>query len=235
MLTTGFLAAFIPAYAAITHRIQYDEYHLYPVDKHLIQTLQAIHDLAGAGAAADPLFARIYRELKAKRLLVWAALLHDIGKGDPEGDHAQAGAEICRGILAEKGLPLHEVETVAFLVREHLYLIKTATRRDIHDEETAILCARRIQEPERLKLLYLLTVADSIATGPAAWNDWTAHLLREFFLKVLNTLEHGELASEEAVAAIERKREALRAAASPQERNAFEQLFPALSPRYLLA
>jgi [protein-PII] uridylyltransferase len=127
------------------------------------------------------------------------------------------------------------VETVAFLVREHLFLIKTATRRDIHDEETAILCARRIQEPERLKLLYLLTVADSIATGPAAWNDWTAHLLREFFLKVLNTLEHGELASEEAVAAIERKREALRAAASPQERNAFEQLFPALSPRYLLA
>ncbi len=235
MLTTGFLGAFIPAYGGITHRIQYDEYHLYPVDKHLIRTVQAIHDLAGPGGASEPLFARIYREIKTKRLLVWAALLHDVGKGEPEADHSQAGAELCRGILADKGLPAAEVETVAFLVREHLYLIKTATRRDIHDEETAILCARRIKDPERLKLLYLLTVADSIATGPAAWNDWTAHLLREFFLKVINTLERGELASEEAVATIERKREGLFAAASPDEQGALEQLLPALSPRYLLA
>ena len=84
-------------------------------------------------------------------------------------------------------------------MREHLTLIKTATRRDIHDEETAIVCARRVKDVERLKMLYLLTVADSMATGPAAWNNWTSHLLREFFLKVLNTLEKGELASAEAV------------------------------------
>lgn len=235
MLTTGFLIAFIPEYERITHRIQYDEYHLYPVDKHLLRTLQTIHDLAAPGAASEPLFSRIYRELKSKRLLLWAALLHDIGKGGSEEDHSVAGAELCRGILTSKGLSPDEVDTVVFLVREHLHLIKTATRRDIHDEETAILCARRIKDPERLKLLYLITVADSIATGPAAWNDWTSHLLREFFLKVVNTLERGELVSEEAVAATERKRGAVVAAASPEERRDIERLLPALSPRYLLS
>lgn len=235
MLTTGLLTAFIPEFERITHRIQYDEYHLYPVDKHLLRTVQTIHDLSAPGDESEPLFARIYRELKGRRLLLWAALLHDIGKGGSEEDHSMAGAELCRGILAAKGLSPEEVETVAFLVREHLHLIKTATRRDIHDEETAVLCARRIKDLERLKLLYLLTVADSIATGPAAWNDWTAHLLREFFLKVINTLERGELVSEKAVATIERKRKAVADFAAADERQEIERLLPALSPRYLLS
>jgi [protein-PII] uridylyltransferase len=128
------------------------------------------------------------------------------------------------------------VDAVEFLVREHLFLIKTATRRDIHDEETAIACARRIKDTERLKMLYILTVADSMATGPAAWNDWTSHLLREFFFKAFNIIEKGELASEEAVAAIEEKREALMSAsATPAERLEREKLYPALPPRYLLS
>jgi [protein-PII] uridylyltransferase len=141
-----------------------------------------------------------------------------------------------RRILTEKGLAAQEVDTVVFLVREHLYLIKTATRRDIHDEETALVCARRIRDVERLKMLYLLTVADSMATGPAAWNDWTSHLLREFFLKVLNVLEKGDLVSDQATAVIERKREGLLAAAASEDaRQRIETLLPALSPRYLLA
>jgi [protein-PII] uridylyltransferase len=79
-------------------------------------------------------------------------------------------------------------------------------------------------------------VADSVATGPAAWNDWTSHLLREFFLKMLNVLEKGELASEKAVATIERKREALLAtAASEADRRSLEAFFPVLPPRYLLS
>ena len=234
MHTTGFLEAFIPEFRSVSNRIQYDEYHLFPVDKHLLRTVQTIKQLAADGG--EPLFARVYRELKGKAVLAWAALLHDVGKGDVDEDHAVRGAEVVRRILAEKGLTAAEVETAAFLVREHLFLIKTATRRDIHDEETAVACARRIMDPERLKMLYVLTVADSVATGPAAWNDWTSHLLRELFLKVLNVLERGELASEEAVAVVERKRAAVLAAApSDSERQALEALFPAFPPRYLLS
>jgi [protein-PII] uridylyltransferase len=236
MLTTGFLGAFIPEFQRISNRIQYDEYHLFPVDKHLLRTVHTIKQLACDDRLSEPLFARIHRELKNKAPLFWAALMHDIGKAEADMDHSQTGAEIVRRILSEKGLTSEEAETAAFLVREHLYLIKTATRRDIHDEETAIVCAQRIKDVERLKMLYLLTVADSMATGPAAWNDWTSHLLREFFLKVLNVLEGGELASDKAVTAIARKRQSLLAAAcSEAARRRIEDLFPMLAPRYLLS
>jgi [protein-PII] uridylyltransferase len=234
--TTGFLEAFIPEFRSVSNRIQYDEYHLYPVDKHLLRTVQTIKHLVGEAGGAEPLVARVYRELKSKAVLTWAALLHDVGKGDTHKDHAVHGADIVRRILSDKGLTAAEVDTAAFLVREHLYLIKTATRRDIHDEETAVACARHIMDPERLKMLYVLTVADSIATGPAAWNDWTAHLLRELFLKVLNILERGELASEEAVSVIERKHAAvLASAASDAARRELEALFTVFPPRYLLS
>lgn len=236
MLGTGFLQAFIPEFGAIVNRVQYDEYHLFPVDKHLLRTVHMIKRLGEESKGSEPLGARLYRELKNKTALLWAALLHDIGKASPDADHSSTGAEIARGILASKGLKPAAVDAAAFLVREHLFLIKTATRRDIHDEETAIACALRIKDTERLKMLYLLTVADAAATGPAAWNDWTSHLLREFFFKVLNILEKGELATEEAVAVIKRKHEALVASAGSAETRAErERIFPVLSPRYLLA
>jgi len=235
MLSTGFLVRFIPEYKIIVNRIQYDEYHLYPVDKHLLRTVQIIKNFAAADDATDPLCVGLYKELKSKRLLLWATLLHDIGKGDLAVDHSQGGATIARKILSEKGFKLRDIETVSFLIERHLFLIKTATRRDIHDEETAIFCARTIKEIDRLKMLYLLTVADSMATGPKAWNDWTQTLLRDFFLKVLNVLEKGELASREAVKAVETKKyQVLSQASSQESKKDLEELFNVFSPRYLL-
>jgi [protein-PII] uridylyltransferase len=114
-------------------------------------------------------------------------------------------------------------------------LIKTATRRDIQDEETAITCARKIKDIERLKMLYLLTVADSIATGPMAWNDWTAALLRDFFLKTMNVLEKGELATTQAVEVVEqKKKEAMGTARNTRAKKKIEDLLCVMSPRYLL-
>jgi [protein-PII] uridylyltransferase len=236
MLDTGFLAKLIPDFKMVQNRIQYDEYHLYPVDKHLLRTLQTIKNFGNSeDPDVDPVCADIYRRLKNKRLLLWAALLHDIGKGVKSDDHSLSGARTARRILAAKKLAPADIETVAFLVENHLYLIKIATRRDIHDEETAVICARHIQDMDRLKMLYLLTVADSMSTGPNAWNEWTSTLLRDLFFKVANILEKGELASLEAVRGIELKRSRVLAVATDDsERRELEDIFRVLSPRYLL-
>jgi [protein-PII] uridylyltransferase len=236
MLNTGFLARFIPEFRNIVNRIQYDEYHLYPVDKHLLRAVQIAKKFdTDKDSSLEPLCDMIYRELKNKKLLLWAALLHDIGKGESEEDHAKKGGDMIKKILTRSGMKSDDLETVVFLVREHLFLVKTATRRDINDEETAIFCARRIRDVNRLKMLYLLTVADSIATGPMAWNDWKATLLRDFFLKVLNVLEKGELATEEAVEVIERKRnEIIGSVQPPKAQEDIGALFKVMSPRYRL-
>jgi len=232
MAGTGFLNKFIPEMSTIANRIQYDDYHLFPVDRHLLRTVETIKSF---GDSPDLLCATLYIELKKKKLLLWAALLHDIGKGQPGKGHSGVGAQIARGILRRKGLRPEDVETIAFLIEYHLYLIETATRRDIHDEETAILCAKEIKDIECLKMLYLLSVADAQSTGPKAWNDWTAALLRDFFLKVLTTLEKGELASHESLELIEsNKARALESARTESEREQLESLLQVMSPRYLL-
>jgi len=236
MLSTGFLVRFIPELGNIVNRIQYDEYHLYPVDKHLLRT---VHTLKNFGLkkenSLEPLCGQVYRELKNKKLLLWAALLHDVGKGHKHDDHAAKGAAIVKNILAKKGMNAADVACVEFLVQNHLFLIKRATRRDIHDEETAIFTARRIQDVERLKMLYLLTVADSIATGPMAWNDWTAALLRDFFLKIFNVLEKGELATEAAVNIVKQKRiDIIGSVSTRKAKDDIAALFDNMSPRYRL-
>lgn len=236
MLNTGFLERFIPDIKGIVNRIQFDEYHLYPVDRHSLRTVRTIKSFgAEDDVTGDWLCGNLYQELKNKKLILWAALLHDIGKGESGGGHSKRGAGIVKNILTGMRFKREKVETVSFLTKEHLLLIKTATRRDINDEETAVFCAGIIKDTELLKMLYLLTVADSIATGPKAWNNWTFSLLRDLFLKILNIMEKGELASTEAFEIIEsKKKKLLSAVLSKKAEQDIETHIEALPPRYLL-
>jgi [protein-PII] uridylyltransferase len=236
MLNTGFLIRFIPDFKDINNRIQYDEYHLYPVDRHLLRTIQYIKDFGTSGGKSKhPLCNDLYKGLKKRSLLLWAALLHDIGKGKTGVSHSVSGAKIAGELLQKKGYGAEDIETVSFLIKEHLLLVKTATRRDLNDEETAVSCARKIKDVDQLKMLYLLTVADCMATGPKAWSDWTAALLRDLFFKISKILEKGELASREAIEAIEKKKAEVLGLAMPRyAKDAIETLFGFMSPRYLL-
>jgi [protein-PII] uridylyltransferase len=232
MLNTGFLISLIPEFKNIYNRIQYDAYHLYPVDRHVLRTVYTLKMLGESnGMESDALCVKLYSGLKRKKILLLAALLHDIGKGQ-DGGHSHAGAEISSAVLKRMGYSAREIDLVAFLIEHHLLLIQTAARRDINDEETAIACARKIRDGRRLRMLYLLTVADSIATGPKAWNSWTASLLRDFFLKVLGILETGEFATASVVNRIAKKREAVLNAGLDGGKEG--QIFEQMSPRYVL-
>jgi [protein-PII] uridylyltransferase len=236
MLSAGFLVRFIPEIKGIVNRFQYDEYHLYPVDKHMLRTVQTIKNFGTSKATSnDPLYGKLYKQITNKKLLLWAALLHDVGKREPGAGHSLRGALMVRSILTAKHLKPEDIETVVFLVENHLFLIKTATRRDINDEQTAITCARKIKDVTRLKMLYLLTVADSISTGPKAWSSWTSALLKSLFVEIHRILEKGELATKEAIELIEKKKKELFDLTSALlPRQDMEALFNVMSPRYLL-
>ncbi|MDY6954119.1 MAG: HD domain-containing protein, partial [Thermodesulfobacteriota bacterium] len=236
MLNTGMLAALVPEFKGIISRIQYDEYHVYPVDKHLLRAVQILKGFRHVEPNSEEAFyGSLFREIKRPSLVLWAALFHDIGKGDEgDDDHSSRGEEIVRQVFTRMGFSDRDIETISFLVRHHLLLAHTATRRDINDEKIVVHCARHFRDGEHLKMLYLLTVADSKATGPKAWNEWKASLLRELFLKVAHVLETGELATPVALEVIEKKRQAIFQESPSMPAKALEALFDMMSPRYLL-
>lgn len=237
MLGTGFLINFIPEFGKISNRIQYNNYHIYPVDKHSIHVLNEIRKFTTKkNLEKSTLYGELYTELTNKKILHWAALLHDIGKGNPEREHAVSGAELAKKILSGKGLSKKHIEEISFLIENHLFMINVAKRRNIEEEETAVFCARKIQSIKRLKRLYLLTIADSISTGPNAWNDWTEELLRNLFFKVLEVLNSGNFASIKKEKALEKKREKIitHALEFNFEQNYLEKIIASMSHRYLM-
>lgn len=235
MLNTGLLTRILPEFARLSNRILYNNYHIYPVDRHSIKVVRVLKHFGTADDESGcTLCGELYKKLNGKKWLLWAALLHDIGKGDPSMSHSEKGAELAQAILTERNAPVTAIKTVTFLIKEHLFLANMASRRDIDAEETAIFCARHIQRIDHLKMLYLLTVADSVATGPKAWNEWRATLLSNLFLKVASILEGKELASGKAIRAEAQKKAQLLEQVPDNERRMVEDLLSVMSPRYLL-
>ncbi len=237
MLNTHFLVHLIPEFKGIVNRIQYSQYHVFPVDKHTLKTVFAIKQFSNPKSRYyNELCASIYKNLKSRKLVLWAALLHDIGKGLDGDKHAESGAVVVNTILKRINMKSSNIETVTFLVKEHLLLVNIATRRDLSLEETIVSCARKMKNSEYLNMLYLLTVADSMATGPKAWNDWTGTLFKELFKKTDDMLIKGKMSWEKQNRILKRKKlNIINSENSGFSREEFEAHFETISPRYLLS
>jgi [protein-PII] uridylyltransferase len=195
MLETGFLETFIPEFAPLRYRVQHDAYHLYTVDEHLLRTVKEVHTIL-TGDAPDALPSEFQLEwlqqvLPDKRLLLLAALLHDIGKGKGHG-HAQRGARLAVEIGTRLGLAESDLFFLIFLIDQHLLIADTALKRDLAEEKPIEECALNIGSMGRLAALYLLTVADSKATGPQVYTIWRRALFIELGLKIKHLLEQDD-------------------------------------------
>ena len=154
----------LPEWRHVRSLPQRNAFHIYTVDRHLLQTV------VNANA--------FLRDVERPDLLLVGALLHDIGKGYP-GDHTDVGIDLVNRIGPRMGFSAEDVDIIRSLVQNHLLLAETAMRRDLADPKTAENAAELIGNPPRLELLRALTEADSLATGPSAWSAWKATLLDE--------------------------------------------------------
>ena len=227
----GWLGRFLPEWEAVRSRPQRDPFHRYTVDVHLLRTLVETARLL-AGDSTDRLAAEAVDVVRDRDALVLGALLHDVGK-QGRGDHVTVGAELARSIVDRIGVDEATAERVVFLVREHLLLVDTATRRDLEDENLILDVAARIGDPERLAALYLLTVADAAATGPHAWTPWRAALVHDLVSKVQHALERGDMGKEAAVRLRERA-DVVRRLLAGEESHAVERFIDTMPRGYLL-
>ncbi|MEU6386433.1 [protein-PII] uridylyltransferase [Streptomyces bauhiniae] len=194
----GLITRLLPDWERVRCRPQRNAVHLWTVDRHLIET----------AVRASALTRRVSRP----DLLLVAALLHDIGKGWP-GDHSVAGEIIAKDVAARLGFDRADVAVLATLVRHHLLLVETATRRDLDDPATVRAVADAVGSESTLELLHALTEADALATGPAAWSTWRASLVTDLVRRAAAVLagEHPGTAPEPGAPTAEQERLAIEA------------------------
>src|SRR5262245_22988725 len=186
------LGQFVPAFGRIVAMMQFNMYHHYTVDEHLLRCIGVLSDIE-AGRSEDTKFANeLMRTIQPRHreLLYVTLFLHDIAKGRVE-DHSIAGARIARTFCPRLGFTPAETETVAWLIEVHLVMSSVAQSRDLSDRMTIENFSQVVQSVERMKLLTILTVADIKAVGPGVWNGWKAQLIRTLYYETEPVLTGG--------------------------------------------
>ena len=192
MNEAGVLGHFVPAFGRIVAMMQFNMYHHYTVDEHLLRCIGVLSDI-DAGRTEDTKFAsELMRTIQPRhRELIYATLfLHDIAKGRIE-DHSIAGARVARNLCPRLGFSPTETDTIAWLIEVHLVMSSVAQSRDLSDRMTIENFSAVVQSVERMKLLTILTTADIKAVGPGVWNGWKAQLLRTLYYETELVLTGG--------------------------------------------
>ena len=183
------LTLLLPELKAIDALVVRDYYHRFTVDEHSFVAIESLHRLRQSEAEWDQRYAELFDELERPELLYLSLLLHDIGKGTPNVNHVDASLKIADGCMERLDLDPSERETVTFLIGNHLEISSTL-RRDIFDPETVRGFAEKMETPERLKMLTLLTYADIKAVNPDALTPWKAENVFQLYIAAFNYLNH---------------------------------------------
>ncbi len=184
----GVLGNYLPAFGQITGLMQYDLFHRYTVDAHILMLVRMLHRFTDAHYETEyPLVSSIYRRIDRKELLVIAAIFHDIAKGRG-GDHSELGEQDAIAFCLAHGLSQADAELVGWLVAKHLLMSLTAQKKDISDPEVVAAFADQVGNVTYLNYLYVLTVADMNATNPQLWNSWRATLMRQLYTQTRRIL-----------------------------------------------
>ncbi|HUO91715.1 MAG TPA: [protein-PII] uridylyltransferase [Rhizomicrobium sp.] len=188
----GVLGRFVPPFAHAVALMQFNMYHHYTVDEHLIRAVGIVAAIERGDLKEEhPLSTDLIKRIKSRDVLYCAILLHDMAKGLP-GNHSIVGAEIAEQLCPRLGLSPEDTAAVAWLVKNHLVMSDTAQRRDITDPKTVRDFVEAVQSPEMLRMLVILTVADIRAVGPGVWNGWKGQLLRELYYEAEALISGGD-------------------------------------------
>ncbi len=192
MNEAGVFGKFVPEFGRVVALMQFNMYHHYTVDEHLIRAVGNVAAIERGEHKKDhPLSTEIIKRIKSREALYCAILLHDIAKGLP-GDHSDVGAAIAESLCPRLGLSANDTASVSWLVRNHLIMSDVAQKRDIADPKTVRDFVEAVQSPEMLRLLLVLTVADIRAVGPGVWNGWKGQLLRELYYEAETVMSGGD-------------------------------------------
>src|SRR6202012_3399843 len=192
MNETGVLGHFIRAFGRIVSMMQFNMYHHYTVEEHLIRCVGFLQEIERGGNDEFTVASDLMRKIRPEHrpLLYITVLLHDIAKGRPE-DHSIAGAKVARRLCPRLGFSPVDTELVAWLIEQHLTMSTVAQSRDLSDRKTIENFAAVVQSGEQMKLLALLTTADIRGVGPGVWNGWKAQLLRTLYYETQPGLTGG--------------------------------------------
>ena len=185
---TSVLGAYIPELKVAMRLCSGEALHRFTVGEHLLRTVERLEVLVTDEAEEFDHHRQVYSELNRPEVLVLGALLHDVGRIDPERDHSEAGAEIAGQVAQRLGMPPEDVRAVQLLVRNHLLLDRVATLRDVTDQLSIEQVAGEVATIDFLKRLYLLTSADIMAVGPGLWTDVRRDQLENLYFRVLTHL-----------------------------------------------
>jgi len=187
----GVLCAYVPEFARIEGLMQFDLFHIYTVDEHILFVVRNMRQFAIEEYTDKfPYCRKVLRSIPKQELLYLAGMFHDIAKGRG-GNHSELGAADALEFCRRHQMPEFDAKLVAWLAENHLIMSKTAQRKDINDPEVINDFAAQIGDVMHLRYLYLLTVADISGTNPKMWNNWKASLIAELFLKTIRALRRG--------------------------------------------